>query len=80
MAAEIGHPVGVRSLSKLAVRALGLVNPVLRELAETYYQFNEPFVLDTSKFESAFGAAGTPLADAIAATVSWYRTRPSTNA
>ena len=80
VAAEIGHPVGVRSLSKLAVRALGLVNPVLRELAETYYQFNEPFVLDTSKFESAFGAAGTPLADAIAATVSWYRTRPSTNA
>ena len=78
MAAEVGHPVGVRSLSKLAVRALGLVNPVLRELAETYYQFSEPFVLDTSKYESAFGAAGTSLADAIAATVAWYRTRPST--
>ena len=78
VAAEIGHPVGVRSLPKLSLRALGLVNPVLRELAETYYQFNQPFVLDTSKYESAFGAAGTPLADAIAATVAWYRTRPST--
>ncbi len=32
--------------------------------------------LGTSKYESAFGAAGTPLADAIAATVAWYRTRP----
>jgi hypothetical protein len=39
------------------------------------YQFDEPFVLDTSKYEAAFGVAGTPLADAIATTVAWYRTR-----
>ena len=78
VAAEVGHPVGVRSVPKLAVRALGLVNPMLRELAEISYEFDEPFVLDTSKYQAAFGAAGTPLADAIAATVAWYRTRPST--
>ena len=78
MASQVGHPVGVRSLPKLAVRGLGLVNPMLRELAETYYQFGEPFVLDTSKYQAAFGAAGTPLTDAIAATVAWYRARPST--
>ena len=78
VAAEVGHPVGIRSLPKLAVRALGLVNPMLRELAEMSYQFDQPFILDTSKYESAFGAAGTPLAAAIAATVAWYRTRPST--
>jgi nucleoside-diphosphate-sugar epimerase len=78
VAGQVGHPVGVRALPKLAVRALGLVNPMLRELAETYYQFGEPFVMDTSKYQAAFGAAGTPLADAIAATVAWYRTRPST--
>ncbi len=78
VAAQIGHPVGIRSLPKPAVRALGLVNPVLRELAETYYQFDQPFVLDTSKYQAAFGTAATPLADAIAATLAWYRTRPST--
>jgi hypothetical protein len=60
------------------VRALGLVNPLMRELAELSYEFDEPFVLDTSKYESAFGAAGTPLTAAIAATVAWYRSRPST--
>jgi hypothetical protein len=65
-------------LPKLAVRALGLVNPMLRGLPEMAYEFDEPFVLDTSKYESVFGAAGTPLAAAIAATVAWYRTRPST--
>ena len=78
LSGQVGHQVAVRSLPKLAVRALGLVNPVLRELAEISYQFDEPFVLDTSKYQATFGAAGTPLADTIAATLAWYRTRPST--
>jgi len=79
VAREAGHPVGIRSVPKLAVRALGLVNPMMRELAEMAYEFEEPFVLDTSKYQSVFGAAGTPLAGAIAATVAWYRTRPGTS-
>ena len=78
IAGEVGHPVAVRSVPKLALRALGLASPMLRGLAETAYQFDEPFVLDTRKYESAFGAAGTPLAAAVAATVAWYRSRPST--
>jgi nucleoside-diphosphate-sugar epimerase len=78
VARETGHPVGVRSVPKLAVRALGLASPMMRELAEMAYEFDQPFILDTSKYESAFGAAGTPLADAIAATLAWYRTRPGT--
>ena len=73
-----GHPVGIRPVPKLAVRALGLVNPMMRELAEMAYEFDEPFVLDTSKYQSVFGASATPLADAIAATLAWYRTRPGT--
>jgi nucleoside-diphosphate-sugar epimerase len=80
LAGQVGHQVGVRSVPKLAVRALGLVNPMLRELAETYYQFGEPFVLDTAKYRGTFGGTGTPLGDAIAATLAWYRTRPSTPA
>ena len=78
VAHEVGHPVGIRPVPKLALRALGLVNPMLRELAETAYQFDQPFILDTSKYQAAFGTAGTPLADAVAATVAWYRTRPGT--
>ena len=78
VADEVGHPVGVRALPRLAVRALALVNPTLRGLAEMAYEFDEPFVLDTSKYQATFGAVGTPLAAAIAATVAWYRTRPGT--
>jgi hypothetical protein len=32
-------------------------------------------VLDTTKYESTFGPAGTPLATAIGTTVAWYQTR-----
>ena len=73
VAGEVGHPVAIRSVPKLLVRGLGLVNPLMRELAEMAYEFEEPFVLDTTKYTATFGPAGTPLADAIAATVGWYR-------
>jgi nucleoside-diphosphate-sugar epimerase len=78
VATEAGHPVGVRSLPKLAVRALGIVNPLMRELAEMTYEFDEPFILDTTRYQSTFGPAGTPLAAAVAATVAWYRSQAGT--
>jgi nucleoside-diphosphate-sugar epimerase len=78
IAGEVGHSVAVRSVPKLLMRALGLFNPMMRELAEMAYEFEEPFVLDTSKYQSTFGATGTPLAAAIAATVAWYRSPTAT--
>ena len=75
VAGDVGHAVGVRSLPKLAVRALGLFNPTIRELVELSYEFDEPFVLDTSKYQSTFGTDATPLATAIATTVAWYQSR-----
>jgi nucleoside-diphosphate-sugar epimerase len=77
VAAEVGHPVDVRDVPKLALRALGLVKPLMRELAEMSYEFEQPFVLDTSKYTSMFGAAGTPLGTAIGETVGWYKTQAS---
>ena len=74
VAGDVGHPVGVRSLPKLAVRALGLFNPTIRELVELSYEFEQPFVL-TTKYQSTFGTEPTPLATTVAATVAWYRTR-----
>jgi nucleoside-diphosphate-sugar epimerase len=77
VAGEVGHPVAVRSVPKLVLRALGVVNPLMRGLAEMAYEFEEPFVLDTSKYESTFGAAGTSLDVAIKETVAWYRDKAS---
>ena len=65
LVAQRGRAPGRHSLGpKLVVRALGLFNPMMRELAEMAYEFEEPFVLDTTKYQSTFGAAGTPLAAA----------------
>ena len=75
VAADVGHPVGVRVLPKLAVRALGLFNPTIRELVEPSYEFEQSFVLDTSKYESTFGTSATPLKVAVNATFNWYRDR-----
>jgi uncharacterized protein YbjT (DUF2867 family) len=78
VAHEVGHPVGLRSVPKLAVRALGLVNPMMRALVEMAYEFDEPFVLDTTKYQTTFGADGTPLRNAVAATVDGYRIKAAT--
>jgi nucleoside-diphosphate-sugar epimerase len=77
VARAVGHPVAVRSVPQLAVRAMGLVSPTMRAVAEMAYQFDVPFVLDTTRYQAAFGPAGTPLAAAVAATVAWYRAQIS---
>jgi nucleoside-diphosphate-sugar epimerase len=79
VAGNVGHPVGLRSLPKVAVRALGLFNPTIRELVELSYEFEQSFVLDTTKYQSTFGTEATPLATAIAATVAWYSSSDGTS-
>ncbi|TDD64301.1 NAD-dependent epimerase/dehydratase family protein [Actinomadura darangshiensis] len=52
-----------------AFTALGLFVPMLKELRETRYQFDKPYLLDSSAFESAFAMAPTPLDAALKAVV-----------
>jgi nucleoside-diphosphate-sugar epimerase len=53
-------PVRVGAVPHLALRAAGLVMPVVRELEETRYQFVRPFVLDSAATERELGLAPTP--------------------
>jgi nucleoside-diphosphate-sugar epimerase len=50
-----------------------IIKPAMREYRDTLYQFTEPWKVDDSKFRSAFGGQVTPLNDALATTLSWYR-------
>jgi nucleoside-diphosphate-sugar epimerase len=77
VATELGRTVGIRTVPKLLVRTMGLVSPMMRGLAEMSYEFDEPFILDATKFQTTFGTVGTPLATAVADTVAWYRTARS---
>jgi nucleoside-diphosphate-sugar epimerase len=74
--AEAGHPPHFQSTPKWLIQGLGLFNPNIRELVEMYYEFEEPFIVDHSKFERTFGHQATPLAEAIRATVAWFRQNP----
>lgn len=56
-----------------ALRALGVFSKDMRELAELLYQFEHPFVMDSAASEAAFGLRPTPLPEAAAATVAWWR-------
>jgi nucleoside-diphosphate-sugar epimerase len=65
----------VRVDGRLALRLAGLFMPMAREVGVVLYQWTEPFVSDWSSFEAAFGPfERTPLDDALAATVAWWRT------
>jgi nucleoside-diphosphate-sugar epimerase len=58
------------------IRLVGVFNPLVRELNETLYQFERPFVSDASKFQGAFGPfEPTPHRDAVRPTVDWFRHR-----
>lgn len=72
---EVGKPARVQTVPKILLRALGLFIPPLRETIEMLYEFEEPFVVDHSKFERAFGDHATPLEEAIRDTVRWYRAK-----
>jgi nucleoside-diphosphate-sugar epimerase len=78
VANEVGHPVDIRVMPKLLLRGLGLVSPLMRGLAEMDYEFEEPFVLDTTKYESTFEAVRTLLSVAISETFAWYRNQRNT--
>ncbi len=54
-----------RSVWPLTMRLVGLVNPVVGELREMVYQYDSPYIFDSSKYAKAFGFTGTPYADGI---------------
>jgi hypothetical protein len=37
------------------------------------YEFEKPFVIDSSKFEKTFSIKVTPMREAISETVAWYK-------
>lgn len=70
-------PARIRRLPYWVQDVVGLASPMMREMKEMRYQFDRPFVLDSSDFQTTFGQRPTPLDDGLAQTVSWWRDRPA---
>ncbi|MFI1393429.1 NAD-dependent epimerase/dehydratase family protein [Streptomyces sp. NPDC020681] len=69
----------VRGMPALGLRAIGIFNPVVRELIEMQYEFAEPFIVDSSKITTRLGATATPLEEALEHTLASYRAQTPDN-
>ncbi|MBE3558216.1 MAG: NAD-dependent epimerase/dehydratase family protein [Ktedonobacteraceae bacterium] len=72
---ETGYSARIQAIPSFILKTLALFNPMLREVAEMLYEFEEPFIVNHSRFERTFGNHATPLPEAIHTTVEWFRTR-----
>jgi nucleoside-diphosphate-sugar epimerase len=70
---EIGKPPKMSSVSKGMMRLAGIFIPGARETVEMMYEFEKPFVVDSSKFIRAFGDISTPHQQAVRETLAWFR-------
>lgn len=56
------------------LKTLGVAVRSMKELAETAYQFDRPFVVDSTASEARLGLSPTPLEIGLKETVAWWRT------
>jgi nucleoside-diphosphate-sugar epimerase len=54
-------------------KAMGVVLVDMRELAETSYQFDRPFVMDSRRSEEVLGLIATPFEQQVKETVAWWQ-------
>jgi nucleoside-diphosphate-sugar epimerase len=71
-AAGVEH-VRVSQLSPVITRILGVFNPAIRELEETAYQRDRPFVIDDTAARTTLGIDPTPWEEIMRAVIASYR-------
>lgn len=74
--ATVGNPAKISAAPKPILWLMGIFDPIIREVYEMAYQFEQPFIVDHSKFVRAFGNIATPVKTVIPQTVDWYRANP----
>lgn len=72
-AEEAGVEPKISSMGKLMMAIGGLFIPEAKETLEMMYEFEQPFIVDSSKFEKTFGVKATPIRESIRETVNWYK-------
>lgn len=70
-ARHLARPIRLSLLPPIGLRAMGLFVPILRELAEMSYQWDEPFVVDDRRFRERFPVRPADPDEAARATVAW---------
>jgi nucleoside-diphosphate-sugar epimerase len=72
---ELELPLRVSVIGRVMLSLAGLFMPGAREMVEMLYEFEQPFVVDSSKYTQAFGDHATPIRAGLRQTIGWYRER-----
>ncbi|MEM8532715.1 MAG: NAD-dependent epimerase/dehydratase family protein [Chloroflexota bacterium] len=70
---QLGSTIRILRLPKLAIQALGMIDPFMREFVEMFYQYTESQIVVSRDFEDTFGWSATPIEPALSTTLDWYR-------
>lgn len=65
-------PVAVRRLPSAVLGVVSVFSPLIRELKEIRYQFDRPFVADSSAYEAEFAVRATSVDEQVKARVDWW--------
>lgn len=70
---ESGLPPKFSVMGRIMLMLGGLFIPAAREMIEMAYEFEKPFLVDSSKFVKAFGDISTPYSKSVPETLNWYK-------
>jgi nucleoside-diphosphate-sugar epimerase len=70
---SMGREVRIARAPRWTVKAIGAFVPIVREIGEMLYQWEEPFVVDDRRFRERFGLAPTDPDEAAGETAAWAR-------
>ena len=73
-------PVQYSAMGRLMMQIGGLFIPAAKESVEMMYEFEQPFIVDSQRFETTFGMRATPMHDALTTTIAWYQQHIHTTA
>jgi nucleoside-diphosphate-sugar epimerase len=76
IASEMGIQPKMSIMGKTMMSIGGLFIPEAKETVEMMYEFEQPFIVDSSKFEKTFDMQAAPMREAVKTTIAWYKSHP----
>ncbi len=71
LANALGRPITLGRIPPLLLKLMALGMPILKEVNEMAYQWDEPFEVDDARFRGRYGDLATHWDEAARATVAW---------
>ena len=73
LASKLGQELNVRQVPRWMLKTIAVVVPLMRELDEMLYQWDEPFVVDDRRFRERFHLLPADVDRAAGETVEWAK-------